>query len=155
VKVAIASDHAGLELKQTLAEYAADVLAVQIVDMGTLSSESCDYPEYAVRVATAIVSGQADLGILICGTGIGMSITANKIPGISAALCGDCYSARMAREHNNANVLCMGGRVIGVELAQEITRIFLTAEPIMDVDRYLRRRAQIATIEQGSRGEDR
>ena len=94
-------------------------------DFGTFSDESCDYPDYALPAARAVLSGECDRGIFICGTGIGMSITANKVPGIRAALCTDCYMAEMTRRHNDANVLVLGGRVVGAGLACKIADVFL------------------------------
>lgn len=125
--VAIGSDHAGYPLKETLAE---DLRAAgyEVHDMGTYSLESVDYPDVAVHLAETVASGWPDRGILICGTGIGMCITANKVPGIRAAACSEAYSAMMARRHNNANILCMGGRVVGPGLALEIAKIFLETE---------------------------
>jgi len=151
MKLLIASDHAGLDLKLALLPFVSEELNIEIEDVGTHSHESCDYPRYAATVASAVVSGEADLGILICGTGVGMSVAANKVPGAVAALCGDSYTARMARAHNDARILCLGGRVIGIEVARDIVREFLTgaADPM---DRYARRRAQVAAIEQ-ARGE--
>lgn len=154
MKLLIASDHAGLDLKLALLPFIADELGVQIEDIGTHTHESCDYPQYAATVAAAVVSGEADLGILVCGTGVGMSIAANKVPGAVAALCGDSYTARMARAHNDARILCLGGRVIGIEIARDIVREFLTgaADPM---DRYARRRQQVAAIERAAGGQPR
>lgn len=114
--LAIGSDHGGFELKQKIMEYL-DKQGILYRDYGTYSEESVDYPDIAKTVCTAISIGECSRGILICGTGIGISIAANKIPGIRAALCSDVFSAKMAKQHNNANVICMGGRVIGSELA--------------------------------------
>ncbi|MHB9143878.1 MAG: ribose 5-phosphate isomerase B [Symbiobacteriia bacterium] len=122
--IAIGSDHGGFELKEIIKQELA-TLGIQAHDFGTHSVESCDYPDIARTVTGAITSGECESGILICGTGIGMSIAANKVHGIRAALCGEPYSARMAREHNNANVLCMGGRVVGAGLAVEILHAWL------------------------------
>ena len=126
MKVAIGSDHGGLELKEhviaTLKE-----LNLAYEDMGTHDRNSCDYPDYAQKVAAAVVSGKYDQGILICGTGIGMSIAANKVQGIRAALCNEIFSAKMARAHNNANILCIGARVVGPSVAQEIVKAYFTS----------------------------
>jgi ribose 5-phosphate isomerase B len=119
----IGSDHAGLELKRELAQVATE-LGYEIRDVGTQTSDSTDYPDYAHQVATAVAAGEG-LGLLVCGTGIGMSMTANRHPGVRAALCSDSYSATMARKHNDANVLCVGARVIGPGLAGEIVTAFL------------------------------
>lgn len=127
MKIAVASDHGGFKLKNELVNYLQEV-AIEHKDFGTYSEESVDYPDMAVPVAEAVANGEYDLGILCCGTGIGISISANKVPGIRAALCHDCFSARMAREHNNANIIAMGERVIGPGLAREILASFLNAE---------------------------
>lgn len=110
--IAIGSDHGGFELKEKLMEHLSE-RGLEYKDFGTYSSASCDYPVYAKAVANAVASGECDRGIIICGTGIGVSITANKVRGIRAALCGDCFSAEATRQHNDANVLCMGAREIG------------------------------------------
>ncbi|NOX44618.1 MAG: ribose 5-phosphate isomerase B [Caldiserica bacterium] len=124
MKIAIGADHAGYHLKEALRE--GILAAYEVLDFGTHSPERTDYPRYAFAVGEAVAEGKADLGILICGTGIGMSMAASRVPGIRAALCTNVYMARMARAHNDANVLCLGGRVIGVGLAEEIVRTFLT-----------------------------
>lgn len=125
MKVAIGSDHGGLELKEHVIAVLKE-LNLEYEDLGTHERTSCDYPDYAEKVAAAVVSGQFDQGILICGTGIGMSIAANKVPGIRAALCNEIFSAKMARAHNNANILCVGARVVGPSVAQEIVRAYFT-----------------------------
>jgi len=119
MKIAIGSDHGGYNLKEIIKNYLAQ-RGIEFEDMGTYSTESCDYTDYAVKTAKAVVSGEYERGILICGTGIGISIAANKVKGIRAALCGDTFSARMSREHNDSNILCMGERVIGAGLAVDI-----------------------------------
>ena len=121
----VGSDHAGLELKRALSGVAAE-LGYEVVDIGTHTSDSTDYPDYAHQVASAVASGEG-LGILVCGTGIGMSMSANRHHGVRAALCGDVYSASMTRQHNDANVLCIGARVVGGGLAAEILKAFLGA----------------------------
>ena len=122
-----------------------DNYLVIVLDCGTYTEESTDYPDYAAKVCQAINTGEAERGILVCGTGIGISIAANKIHGIRAALCGDVFSAQMSREHNNANVLCMGERVIGVGLAEMITDTWLQGE--FAGGRYERRVDKIAALE--------
>jgi ribose 5-phosphate isomerase B len=122
--VAIASDHGGFELKTLLAPEIR-ALGLTVLDLGTGSAEPVDYPDYAQKVASAILEGKAARGILICGTGIGMSIAANRHRAIRAALCHDATAARLARQHNDANVLCLGGRVLGAETARDCVRIFL------------------------------
>jgi ribose 5-phosphate isomerase B len=114
----------------------------EVVNFGTDSTDSTDYPIYAEKVAKAVVSGECDRGILICGTGIGMSIAANKIPGIRAAVCSDCYSAEATRLHNDANILCLGARVIGEGLALRVTDAFLDM-PFSEEERHIRRIKQL------------
>jgi ribose 5-phosphate isomerase B len=120
------SDHAGLSLKKELVGLAAE-LGYEVRDLGTHTSDSTDYPDYAHQVAAAVAAGEG-VGLLVCGTGIGMSITANRHPGVRAALCGDILSASMSRQHNDANVLCVGARVVGAGLAAEILKAFLGAD---------------------------
>ena len=127
MKIAIAADHGGFELKDSMVEYIKS-LGNQVVDLGTNSADSVDYPDYAKKVCEEIQKGNSDLGILICGTGIGMSLAANKFEGIRAACVSDVYSAKMSRNHNNANVLCIGARVIGDEVAKLIIKTFLENE---------------------------
>lgn len=129
MKIAMACDHGGFHLKEHLKKYLTEK-GVEIVDHGTYSEDSVDYPDYAAKLCQDIVGGVsgAERGILICGTGIGISIAANKCPGIRAALCGDVFSAQMSREHNNANVLCLGERVLGVGLAEMIADTWLNTE---------------------------
>ncbi len=122
----IGSDHGGYELRQHIISYLEDE-DVEYLDVGTHSKDSCDYPDYAKMVAEKVAQNNA-CGILICGTGIGMSIAANKIDGIRAALCWDEYTAEMARKHNDANILCLGGRVLEKEMALRIVDIFLNTE---------------------------
>jgi len=121
----VGSDHAGLELKRELGSLAAH-LGYEVVDLGTYTPESIDYPDYAHEVASAVARGEG-LGLLVCGTGLGMSMAANRHPGVRAALCGDIFSASMARRHNDANLLCLGARVVGGGLAAEILKAFLSA----------------------------
>lgn len=139
--IAIGSDHGGFELKEKLMEHLSE-RGLEYKDFGTYSSASCDYPVYAKAVANAVASGECDRGIIICGTGIGVSITANKIRGIRAALCGDCFSAEATRQHNDANVLCMGARVVGEGLALKIADTFLDT-PFSNDERHIRRISMI------------
>ena len=139
--IAIGSDHGGFELKKKLMEHLSE-RGLEYKDFGTYSSASCDYPVYAKAVANAVASGECDRGILICGTGIGVSMTANKIHGIRAALCGDCFSAEATRQHNDANVLCMGARVVGEGLALKIADTFLDT-PFSNDERHIRRISMI------------
>lgn len=139
--IAIGSDHGGFELKKKLIEHLSE-RGLEYKDLGTYSSASCDYPVYAKAVARAVASGECDRGILICGTGIGVSMTANKVHGIRAALCGDCFSAEATRQHNDANVLCMGARVVGEGLALKIADTFLDT-PFSNDERHIRRISMI------------
>lgn len=139
--IAIGSDHGGFELKEKLMEHLSE-RGLEYKDFGTYSSASCDYPVYAKAVANAVASGECDRGIIICGTGIGVSMTANKVRGIRAALCGDCFSAEATRQHNDANVLCMGARVVGEGLALKIADTFLDT-PFSNDERHIRRISMI------------
>ncbi|HTY67192.1 MAG TPA: ribose 5-phosphate isomerase B [Alphaproteobacteria bacterium] len=125
--IAVASDHGGFELKTLLV---ADLKAagVPVLDLGTMSSESVDYPDYANALARALAEGKAQRGVLLCGTGIGVSMVANRHKGIRAAVCRDVTDARLARQHNDANVLCLGGRTTGPEVARDVLRTFLSTE---------------------------
>ena len=139
--IAIGSDHGGFALKKALMAHL-DKRGLAYKDFGTYSEASCDYPVYGKAVANAVASGECDRGILICSTGIGISITANKVPGIRAALCGDCFSAEATRLHNDANVLCLGARVVGDGLALKIVDTFLDT-PFSNEERHSRRISQI------------
>lgn len=135
--ISIGSDHGGFELKQELIKYL-EANNLEYKDYGCYDTNSCDYPDFAKKVCNSVVDKQSDKGILICGTGIGISIAANKVNGIRAALCHDCFSAAATREHNNANILALGGRIVGVELALKIVDIFLNTEFSND-ERHIRR----------------
>ena len=124
MKLAIGSDHGGFELKTLIIKYLNE-LGYEVEDFGCYSTDSADYPAIALPLSEAVAAGKFEKGILICGTGIGMSIAANKVRGIRCALCGDCLSARLTREHNDSNVLAMGARIIGPEMAKEIVRVWL------------------------------
>lgn len=125
-RIAVGCDHGGLELKHALVS-CLEGWGWYVLDQGCHSEDSVDYPDYAFAVTSKVTDGEVELGLLVCGTGIGMCIAANKVPGIRAALCSETYSAEMARKHNDANVLCIGGRVVGVELAQAVLAAFLQA----------------------------
>lgn len=144
MKIALGSDHAGFQLKDNIIKHL-KTAERSYEDFGVFSEASADYPDLAALVAKAVLSGECKYGILICGTGIGMSIAANKYKGIRAALCGETYSAHCARKHNNANVLTMGSRVIGPGLAVEIVEAFLNTS--FEGGRHLRRLDKITTIE--------
>ncbi len=135
--IAIGSDHGGLELKKEVMEHLKE-RNIEYKDFGTYTKESCDYPVYAKKVSEAVLSKECELGILICGTGIGVSIAANKFKGIRAALCHDCFSAEATRSHNDANILTMGARVVGPGLALKIVDIFLNT-PFSNEERHIRR----------------
>ncbi len=135
--IAIGCDHGGYALKQEVMKHLAE-RGLEYKDFGTYSEDSCDYPVYGKAVAHAVANGDCDRGILICGTGIGISITANKVPGIRAALCGDCFSAEATRLHNDANILAMGARVLGAGLALKIVDTFLDT-PFSGDERHVRR----------------
>jgi len=124
--IVIASDHAGVDLKARIFEYLRDG-GYEICDLGPPDASSVDYPDFGHKVAAAVVAGEAKTGILICGTGIGMSMTANRHPGVRAALCHDAFTAEMARRHNDANVLCIGARVIGGGVAEQVAGVFLSS----------------------------
>jgi ribose 5-phosphate isomerase B len=142
--IAIGCDHAGFALKELIKGYLND-LKCEISDYGAFSDASVDYPDYAAQVARKISSGEFSRGILICGTGIGMSMAANRLAGVRAALCNDLFSAIMSRRHNNANILVMGGRVIGPELAKEIVRAWI--ETPFEGGRHQKRIDKIDCIE--------
>ncbi len=145
MKVAIACDHAALELKNAVKKHLTD-RGFEVVDFGINEPGSVDYPDYALPVAEAVASGKADKGILICGTGIGMSICANKVKGIRCALCSDTFSAHATREHNDANVLAFGERVVGGGLALDIVDAFLDT-PFSNAERHVKRIDKITAIE--------
>lgn len=143
-RIAIGADHAGYELKQYLVDFLVG-LGHEVDDQGTFSTESVDYPEICAGVGRTVRDGGADLGIVLGGSGQGEQLAANKVHGVRAALCNDLYTARMARQHNDANVLSMGGRVVGTGLAEEIVTTFLTTE--FEGGRHARRVAQLMEIE--------
>jgi ribose 5-phosphate isomerase B len=145
MRIAVASDHGGFKLKTTILEYLKET-GHEFEDFGTFSCDSVDYPDYALKVAEAVAAGRFDRGILICGTGIGIGIAANKVPGIRAALCHDTFSALASREHNDANILTMGERVVGPGLALEIVRTWLAGE--FAGGRHQRRVDKIKAIEE-------
>ena len=143
--IALGCDHGGYELLQEVKSHL-DERGLEYKDFGTYSTDSVDYPDYASKVARAVQSGECERGIIICGTGIGVSIVANKFKGIRAALCGDCFSAEATRQHNDANILTMGARVTGPGLALKIVDTFLDT-PFSGDERHVRRIAKIAQIE--------
>jgi len=144
MRIAVGADHGGYILKQHIVEFLS-ARGHQVVDHGAHSPDAVDYPDIAAPLARAVASGEFDRGILVCGTGIGMSLAANKVPGVRAAVCTDCYMARMARQHNDAQILCLGGRVVGVGLALDIVDVFLASSFLGD--RHARRVAKISALE--------
>jgi RpiB/LacA/LacB family sugar-phosphate isomerase len=145
MRVAIGTDHAGFSLKNSIIE-AVRICGHEILDLGIYQEEKSDYPDYAQKVGEAIISGSAERGILACGSGVGVCIAANKITGIYASVCHDTYSAHQGVEHDGMNVLCLGGRIIGTELAMDIVKTFLSAK-FIENDNYLRRVKKIKAIE--------
>jgi len=145
MRVVLGSDHAGFEMKQKMLAHVQQ-LGHQVVDVGTYNESPTDYPDNAEALGVAILGNQADRGIMICGSGIGASIAMNKMPGIRAGVCHDCYSAHQGVEHDNMNVLVMGARVIGLELAYNLVEIFLDAQFSCE-ERHLRRLAKLQKLE--------
>ena len=151
MRIAIGADHGGYPLNERVITEL-DGAGHEILDFGThVGSRPDDYPDYALKVGLAVRDNQADIGILICGSGVGASVAANKLTGIRAALCGDTYSAHQSREHDDCNVLCLGARVTGEELALEIVRAFVAAR-FTGEERHLRRLAKVVEIERKERG---
>ena len=144
VKIAIGNDHSAVEMKNEIMEHL-KAKGYEVINLGTDSHESCDYPVYGEKVGRAVVSGEADLGIAICGTGLGISLAANKVKGVRACVCSEPYTARMSRLHNDANVLAFGARVIGPELAKMIVDVWLETE--FEGERHQRRVNMIMDIE--------
>ena len=145
-KIAIGCDHGGFEMKEQLVEHLRSG-GYAVEDYGIYECKSVDYPVIAYKVATAVASGKQELGILVCGTGIGMSLAANKVKGIRAAACSELFSAKFTRLHNNSNILCLGGRVIGIETAKMMVDTFVTTE--FEGGRHAKRVEMIEQIEQG------
>jgi ribose 5-phosphate isomerase B len=148
MKIAIGSDHAGVNLRRAIHKMLVEA-GHEVTDFGPDGSQSVDYPEYTFRVAEAVARGEADLGIFPCGSGLGPAIAANKIPGVRAVTCHDTYSARSSRRDNDANVLTMGERVIGIGLALEVVKAWLE-EPFSGAERHQRRIDQITAAERGN-----
>ncbi len=127
MKIGIGNDHAAVEMKKEIMAYLQE-LGHEVVNYGTDSSESCNYPEYGEKVGRAVVAGEVDCGVLICGTGVGISIAANKVDGVRAAVCSDTATARLVKQHNNANIIAFGQRIVGIELAKDIVKTYLESE---------------------------
>lgn len=151
MKIAVGADHAGYLLKNTVRDRLAETGHI-VSDFGTNTADSVDYPDYARRVCEEVTDGRADAGILFCGTGVGISIAANKVHGIRAAACSEPYSARQSREHNHSNVLCLGGWTVGPGLAMDIVSTWLGAE-FSQGERHLRRIAKITTMDNRRSGQ--
>ena len=147
MKIVIGNDHAAVDMKWAIKEYM-EFLGYKVINVGINENKSCDYPDIAVMACEKIIKKEVDLGILICGTGVGMSLAANKIKGIRACVCSESYSARLCREHNNANVLCFGERVIGIETAKEMVKAFLNAN--FEGGKHEVRVNKIMSIEEGT-----
>jgi len=145
MRMVLGSDHAGYELKQALVEHLRG-MGLEVLDVGTCSTAPVDYPDYAEAVAAAVLDGRAERGVLICGSGVGACVAANKVPGIRAAICHDGYSAHQGVEHDDMNVLVLGSRVIGPELAKDLVRDYLRAN-FSGEERHLRRLAKVKAIE--------
>ena len=146
MKIAIGNDHVAVDLKNHIKSYL-EAKGHTVVNFGTDTAERADYPIYGYKVALAVASGECDLGVLICGTGIGISLAANKVKGIRAAVCSEPYSARLTRQHNNANIIAFGARVVGESVAEMIVDEFLTAE--YEGGRHARRVYMLSAIENG------
>ena len=144
MKIGIGNDHSAVEMKREVMKFLQD-LGYEVVNYGTDSTESCNYPVYGEKVARAVVAKEVDLGIVICGTGVGISLAANKVKGIRAVVCSEPYSARLSRQHNNTNILAFGARVVGIELAKMIIEEWLNAE--FEGGRHQRRVDMIMDIE--------
>jgi ribose 5-phosphate isomerase B len=145
MKIALGADHAGFELKNQL-QTILEKHGHTVLNMGTDSAEAVDYPDYARKVALAVVEGNAERGIMVCGSGVGACVAANKVPGARAGLCHDTFSARQGVEDDDVNVLCLGARVIGSSLAEEIVKVWLAAR-FSNVDRHRRRRDKVIAME--------
>lgn len=151
MKIAIGADHAGYALKTHLIEYLRG-RGHDVLDLGTDTPDTpSDYPDFSVAVAQKVLDGTCERGLVVCGSGVGASIAANKVPGIYAAMCHDTYSAHQGVEHDNMNVLCLGSRVIGVELAHELVEAFIKAHFESDQERHVRRHNKVRAIEQATR----
>ncbi len=150
MRIAVGADHAGFPLKDLVLELL-EREGHSVVDLGTHSTQSVDYPDYAQAVGESVVKGETQLGILLCGSGVGTSIAANKVPGIRAALCHDVFSARQSREDDDANVLCLGPRVIGPALAEDLILAFLAAR-FSKAERHVRRLEKVAELEKRPKG---
>ncbi len=146
--IGFAADHGGYEMKAVLMEHLSSI-GIEVADYGTNSADSVDYPDYALILSRAVLSGEVDYGVAICGTGVGMSIACNKVDGIRAAHCTDSYTARLVREHNDANILCLGARITGIEIAKEIVAAYANAA--FAGGRHAKRVEKMMQIQDGGR----
>lgn len=144
MKIAIGNDHVAVEMKKAIQEYI-EAKGIEVINFGTDSQDRCDYPVYGEKVARAVVNGEADLGVLICGTGVGISLAANKVKGIRACVCSEPYSAKLSKQHNNTNIIAFGARVIGIETAKMIVDEWLNAQ--FEGGRHQKRIDMITEIE--------
>lgn len=145
MKIAIGNDHAAVKMKQEILAYLQE-LGHEVINYGTDSDESCDYPKYGEIVGRAVAEGIVDCGVLICGTGVGISIAANKVPGVRAAVCSETTTARLVKQHNNANIIAFGARIVGIETAKDIIKAYLEAQ--FEGGRHQQRIDMIAAMEQ-------
>ncbi len=150
MRVAVGFDHRGFSVKHQVIGFVATG-GHEVLDFGTNSTDSVDYPDYAAAVGGAVADGHADRGIIVCGSGVGACVAANKIDGVRAAMCHDTYSAHQGVEHDDMNVLCLGSGVVGLSLIEEVTRAFLAAEFNTDEERYARRLRKVDALERGER----
>ncbi len=144
MKIGIGNDHSAVEMKNQIKEYL-ESMGHEVVNYGTDSTDSCNYPEFGERVGRAVVDKEVDCAVLICGTGVGISIAANKVNGVRAAVCSDCATARLVKQHNNANIIAFGARIVGIELAKDIVKAYLDAE--FEGGRHATRIAMFTDIE--------
>jgi RpiB/LacA/LacB family sugar-phosphate isomerase len=145
MRIAVGADHAGFHLKQEIAAYLPE-LGHEVIDLGTTSTDPVDYPDFAEAVAKAVIENRADRGVMICGSGVGASVSVNKLPGARGVVCHDTYSAHQGVEHDDMNVLVLGARIIGIELARELVRTFLAAK-FTHEERHVRRLGKIKALE--------
>ncbi len=144
MKIGIGNDHSAVEMKEQIKEYL-ESMGHEVINYGTDSTESCNYPEFGEKVGRAVADREVDCAVLICGTGVGISIAANKVNGVRAAVCSDCATARLVKQHNNANIIAFGARIVGIELAKDIVKAYLDAE--FEGGRHATRIAMLTDIE--------
>lgn len=149
MKIGIGNDHSAVEMKNQIKEYL-ESMGHEVVNYGTDSTDSCNYPEFGEKVGRAVADKEVDCAVLICGTGVGISIAANKVNGVRAAVCSDCATARLVKQHNNANIIAFGARIVGIELAKDIVKAYLDAE--FEGGRHATRIAMFTDIERKQKG---